>query len=404
MHTDVIVIGAGAAGLMCAARAGARGKSVRVLDHARALAEKIRISGGGRCNFTNLDIRAERYLSRNPRFCRSALSRYGARDFIALVDRHGIGWHEKTLGQLFCNNSAQQIIDMLVKECERAGVQRLMDCGIEAVRVRDADAAHGGESGFEIVTRRGHFRCKSLVVASGGLSIPKIGATPLGYQLAEQFGIEVVAPRPALVPLALTPEWLQRFGELSGASFDTEARCAGPAFREQALLTHRGLSGPAILQVSSYWQQAGANTSISLDLLPDIDDTAALLAAARQGRHSAQDLLGERLPRRFLRQWLEFEGGQGWLLPLAEQSKASLQTMAQRLKAWRIDPAGTLGWNKAEVTLGGVATEELDQRSMQSRRVPGLYFIGEVVDVTGWLGGYNFQWAWSSAVSAGDSL
>ena len=395
MHFDVIVIGAGAAGMMCAATAGARGRQVLLIDHAPKLAEKIRISGGGRCNFTNRDLKPESFLSQNPHFCRSALSRYTPRDFLDLVERHGIAWHEKTLGQLFCDDSSTQIIDLLKTECDAAGVHWQRPSAVQGV-VRD-------EAGFRVDTDLGARTASSLVVASGGLTVPKIGATPFGYRLAEQFGLAVVAPKPALVPLALDPAWLARFGELSGASFDSIASCAGPAFREQTLLTHRGLSGPAILQASSYWQQAGGREPVNIDLLPDIHDAEGWLREARAGRQTLAALLAEQLPRRFAQQWADIEGDGKWNAALVELPRAALADIAQRLKCWRIHPSGTLGYNKAEVTLGGVDTRELDQRTMMARRAPGLYFIGEVVDVTGWLGGYNFQWAWSSGWCAGQA-
>jgi predicted Rossmann fold flavoprotein len=400
MDFDVIVLGAGGAGMMCAAVAGRRGRRVLLVEHAVKLGEKIRISGGGRCNFTNLHSRPEAFLSRNPHFCRSALARYTPRDFIALVERHGIRYHEKTLGQLFCDGSAVQIIAMLKSECDAASVHWAMPVEVERVARHEG----GDAPGFEVATTRGSFRARAMVVATGGLSIPKIGATPLGYRIAEQFGLPVVAPKPALVPLAAPPEWLAQFGELSGASFDAIASCAeaprgseGPPFREAALITHRGLSGPAILQVSSYWQLAGGRGSVVLDLLPG-HDVGAWLAAHRRDHRGLGALLAEFLPRRFAQ---SFAQTHGWTQPLAKLSNAVLQTAAQTLKGWRIQPSGTLGYAKAEVTLGGVDTDVLSQQTLEARGVPGLYFIGEVVDVTGWLGGYNFQWAWSSGYSAG---
>jgi predicted Rossmann fold flavoprotein len=417
MNFDLIVIGAGAAGMMCAATAGKRGRRVLLIEHAEKLAEKIRISGGGRCNFTNLDCRPANFLSRNPDFCRSALSRYTQHDFITLVERHGIRHHEKTLGQLFCDDSAELIIAMLKRECDDAGVNWAMPASVEGV-------ARGSGGGFAIATSKGGFSSNSLVIATGGLSIPKLGATPFGYRIAEQFGVPVIAPKPALVPLAAPPEWLAQFGELSGASFDTIADCdadeqanaAGPArkpsrrkagqtssprFREAALITHRGLSGPAILQISSYWQFHGARRPITLDLLPAMNDEGAVAEWLLQNRGAGQSpgaLLAAHLPKRFA---MSLAAAQGWTEPLADMSRASIDGMARTLKAWRIQPAGTLGYAKAEVTLGGVDTDALSQQTMAVRSVPGLYFIGEVVDVTGWLGGYNFQWAWSSGYAAG---
>jgi len=400
MDFDVIVLGAGAAGMMCAAVAGQRGRRVLLVEHAAKLGEKIRISGGGRCNFTNLLSRPEAFLSGNPDFCRSALARYTPRDFITLVERHGIRYHEKTLGQLFCDNSAVQVIAMLRGECDAAGVHWALPAKVERV------ARHpGGDApGFEVATTHGIFRAHALVVATGGLSIPKLGATPLGYRIAEQFGLPVVAPRPALVPLAAAPEWLARFGELSGASFEAIASCAEappgsewPPFREAVLITHRGLSGPAILQVSSYWQLGGGRGPVVLDLLPG-RDAGAWLAAHRRDPRGLGALLADILPRRFAQ---SFAQALGWTQPLAQLSNATVEAAAQTLKGWRIQPSGTLGYAKAEVTLGGVDTDALSQQTLEARSVPGLYFIGEVVDVTGWLGGYNFQWAWSSGYAAG---
>jgi len=399
MDFDVIVLGAGAAGMMCAATAGQRGRRVLLIDHATTLAEKIRISGGGRCNFTNREVGPRNFLSRNPHFCRSALARYAPRDFIALVERHNIAYHERNLGQLFCDDSATQIIAMLKAECDAAAVQWAMPVTVERV-ARLAE----GEPGFAVATNKGSYRTRALVVATGGLSIPKIGATPFGYRLAEQFGLNIVPPKPALVPLALPPEWLARFGALSGSSFDAVMSCVEqprgadwPAFREAALVTHRGLSGPSILQVSSYWQQGGARGPVAMDLLPDLD-AAAWLDEHRRGQQTLGALLAEHLPRRFAISFAELHG---WTQPLAQLSNAVRATIAETLKGWPLQPSGTLGYAKAEVTLGGVDTDALSQQTLEARSVPGLYFIGEVVDVTGWLGGYNFQWAWASGQAAG---
>lgn len=402
MDFDVIVLGAGAAGMMCAAVAGRRGQRVLLVDHATQLAEKIRISGGGRCNFTNREVGPANFLSRNPHFCRSALARYTPQDFIALIERHGIRYHERNLGQLFCDDSAMQIIAMLKAECDAAGVQWAMPVTVERVMQFD-----GGAPGFEVATTQGSFRAGALVVATGGLSIPKIGATPFGYRLAEQFGLGIVPPKPALVPLAAPPEWLAQFGALSGSSFDAITSCVEvprgadyPSFREAALITHRGLSGPAILQVSSYWQFGGARGPIALDLLPDVD-AGEWLSAHRRDQQGLGTLLATHLPRRFA---LSFAELHGWTQPLAQMSNAVLATIAQTLKSWHIQPSGTLGYAKAEVTLGGVDTAALSQQTLEARNVPGLYFIGEVVDVTGWLGGYNFQWAWASGHAAGSAV
>ncbi|MBL8484914.1 MAG: NAD(P)/FAD-dependent oxidoreductase [Rhodocyclaceae bacterium] len=395
MEFDVIIIGAGAAGMFCAATAGARGRRVLVLDSSDRLAEKIRISGGGRCNFTNLHCSHRNFLSRKPEFCRQALARFGVRDFIALVDRHRIAWHEKTLGQLFCDDSSRRIIDMLDRDCARAGVVRIMQCAIASV-AKDA-------AGFQVASPQGAFRAAKLVVATGGLSIPQIGASPYGYKLAEQFGLAIVPPRPGLVPLSMDPAWLARYGTLSGLSFPADAYAPGARFREQVLITHRGLSGPAILQASSYWQwQDGAKQPLELDLLPDIDAQAWLRGLRDAGRRpSLAGALAQHLPRRLAQQLAE---EMPCPQPLAELSNRNIAQLAAALKRWHIQPAGTLGYRKAEVTLGGVDTDELDPHSLEARRVPGLHFIGEVVDVTGQLGGHNFQWAWSSAWCAGMAL
>ncbi len=397
-HFDVVIIGAGAAGMMCAATAGQCGRSVLLVDHATRLAEKIRISGGGRCNFTNRKVGPEHYLSLNPHFVRSALSRYTARDFIDLVRRHGIDFHERDWGQLFCDDSAQQIIDMLRAECEDGRVQWAMPATVHQVRHRPGESQ--GER-FVIDTDRGHFSASSLVIASGGLAIPKIGATPFGYRIAEQFGIPVVAPRPALVPLTLAPETLTRLAPLAGISLEVEAHCRGPVFREAALVTHRGLSGPAVLQVSSYWQAQAYRDEdwepVHLDLLPGVDAEAWLLEHAHD-KALVANLLAERLPRRFAHAWCELHG---WTRPMNQFRHAELRAIAASLADWPLTPAGTQGYAKAEVTLGGVDTRALSSKTMEARSVPGLYFIGEVMDVTGHLGGYNFQWAWSSGVACG---
>ncbi len=406
MDFDVVIIGAGAAGMMCASVAAQRGLRVLLVDHAPTLGEKIRISGGGHCNFTNLHTRPEAFLSRNPHFSRSALARYTARDFVALVERHGIRYHEKTLGQLFCDESAKQIIEMLRSECDTGGVQWAMPASVERLTRLDTSSEVPGAR-FDVSTSKGTYRTSAVVIATGGLSIPKTGATPLGYHVAEQFGLPVVPPKPALVPLAAPPEWLAQFGSLSGTSFEAIASCTEiprgakfPPFREAALVTHRGLSGPAILQVSTYWQHAEARGAVALDLLPDmnVSEVRAWLASNRHDPRSPAALLAEFLPRRFAQ---SFAQTHGWALPLAQVSNAAIEGMIATLKAWKIQPSGTLGYAKAEVTLGGVDTGALSQQTMEVRAVPGLYFIGEVVDVTGWLGGYNFQWAWSSAYAAG---
>jgi predicted Rossmann fold flavoprotein len=390
-HYDVIVIGAGAAGMMCAATAGLRGRGVLLVDHYPKLGEKIRISGGGRCNFTNLHASPANYLSRNPHFCRSALARYTPRHFIALVEKHGIAWHEKTLGQLFCDESSRGIIDMLRAECEAGRVQWRMPCEVRSV------AREGG--GFRVDTAAGPVTGASLVVATGGLTVPKIGATPFGYKVAEQFGLAIVPPKPALVPLSLDPQALARFGDLSGVSLDAEVSCRGARFRESLLFTHRGLSGPAILQASSYWQDGPAADPLHVNLLPGTD-ARAWLAQHRRAKAHLATLLAERMPKRFAQAWCEVHG---LAKPLAELSDKALEDAARGLEDWPVHPSGTLGYNKAEVTLGGVDTRGLSSRTMEAAAVPGLYFIGEVVDVTGHLGGFNFQWAWASGHAAGEA-
>ncbi len=401
---DVIIIGAGAAGMMCASQAGRRGRSVLLLDHVAKVGERIRISGGGRCNFTNRTIGAENYLSQNRHFVRSALSQYSQHDFIALVEYHGIPYHEHEHGQLFCNDTAQDIVEMLQAECDRGRVEWCTPCSVTAVESLPDD----GQWRFAVETSRGRFKAASLVVATGGLAAPKIGATPLGYKLAEQFGISVVPPKPALVPLALDPEVLQGLQPLAGNTLAAVTHCGkqAPAFRENVLLTHRGLSGPAILQISSYWQmqdypdkkgQVPKRQPVEIELLPD-RAVADWLESQRRSKTLLPNLLAEHLPRRFAHEWCNLHG---WNRPLAELSNQDIARAAALLQRWPIMPSGTLGYNKAEVTLGGVDTRALSSQTMEAKDVPGLYFIGEVMDVTGWLGGYNFQWAWSSGWSAG---
>lgn len=402
MQFDVIIIGAGAAGMMCAAQAGQRGRRVLLVDHADKIGERIRISGGGRCNFTNRTVGPDNYLSQNPHFSRSALSRFSARDFLALVERYRIPYHEREHGQLFCDDSAQDIIDLLQRECGQGEVQWATGCAVERIERHETDDGRR----FEVATSQGTFRCAALVIASGGLAAPKLGASPFGYKVAEQFKLPVVAPKPALVPLALAPETLERLQPLSGASFEAETRCLGDKrrFRENLLLTHRGLSGPAILQVSSYWQMQEYTSSkkqpIAIDLLPDVD-VPAWLESQRHSNALLANLLAEKLPRRFAHEWcalFDFDK------PLAQFAKRDLQAATEALQGWALMPSGTLGYAKAEVTLGGVDTRALSSKTMEATAVPGLYFIGEVVDVTGWLGGYNFQWAWSSGWVAGQAV
>ncbi|WP_432719649.1 NAD(P)/FAD-dependent oxidoreductase [Jeongeupia wiesaeckerbachi] len=381
---DVVVLGAGAAGMMCAATAGMMGRSVVLIDHASKLAEKIRISGGGRCNFTNLNVRPECYLSQNPHFVKSALAQYSQHDFIKLVESHGLSYHEKTLGQLFCDQGSGAIIDMLKAEVDQVGVEWRMQTPIGAVRQIDG--------GFEVDAGDETWCCTSLVVATGGLSIPQIGATGIGYDIARQFGLAIVPTSAALVPLTFQPQDL--WGELAGVALESAEVSAGKArFREDVLLTHKGVSGPAILQVSSYWQ---AGEPVHLDLLPDEDPAVFLAEANRDALLST--VLAERLPRRFA-QALAAQFGE--IKPLKQYLPKQLAEIASRLSDWQVVPSGTLGYKKAEVTKGGVDTKALNSKTLMARDVPGLFFIGEVVDVTGWLGGYNFQWAWSSGYVAG---
>ncbi len=386
---DVAIVGAGAAGLMCAMTAGRRGRRVLLLEHGEQAGAKILISGGGRCNFTNLRTTPENFLSGNPRFCRSALSRYTQHDFIALVDRHAIAWHEKTLGQLFCDGSARAIVAMLLAECEAAGVVLRL-----AHRVVDL----GKSDRFRIATDRGDFAAASLVLASGGLSIPKLGASGFAYDVARRFGLALTEIRPGLVPLTFAAADLELMRPLSGVSLPVIASCGRAAFRENMLFSHRGLTGPAILQISSYWREG---SSITIDMLPDID-AAAFLRERKRTRPKAEikTILAELLPQR-LAQMLTPEG-------LADRRAGEipdreLDLAAARLKRWELVPAGSEGYAKAEVTLGGVDTAGLSSKTMQANAVPGLYAIGEAVDVTGWLGGYNFQWAWSSGWCAGEA-
>jgi predicted Rossmann fold flavoprotein len=385
---DVIILGAGAAGLMCAGVAGQRGRSVLVLEQSRHPAEKIRISGGGRCNFTNLHAGPVNFLSDNPRFCVSALSGYTPRDFIALVERYHIAWHEKTRGQLFCDGSSQQIIDMLLEECRKAQAQLRLGVHISAV-LRD-------EAGFAVVTDQGEFRCRSLVVATGGPSIPKMGSSGFGYKIAEQFGLRIVPPRAALVPLTFDAALLARFRDLSGVSVEAVVSCGKTSFDEALLFTHRGLSGPAILQISSYWREG---QDIVIDMAPGTDVLAELKAARRD--HPRQEMataLAGFIPKRLAQLVADTVAGPE---RMADFSDVLLAKVSAAVKQWRVRPNGTEGYRTAEVTLGGVDTRELSSKTFEAKSVPGLYFIGEVVDVTGQLGGFNFQWAWSSGYAAG---
>ncbi|SHG88221.1 NAD(P)/FAD-dependent oxidoreductase [Bradyrhizobium erythrophlei] len=385
---DVIILGAGAAGLMCAAGAGQRGRSVLLLEQSRHPGEKIRISGGGRCNFTNLHAGPANFLSDNPRFCTSALSGYTQRDFIALVERYGIAWHEKTRGQLFCDGSSQQIVDMLLEECRKAHAELRLGVRISAV-------SKGGD-GFVVVTDQGEFRCGALVVATGGPSIPKMGASGFGYKIAEQFGLKIVPPRAALVPLTFDAALLAQFGDLAGVSVEAIVSCGKTRFDEALLFTHRGLSGPAILQISSYWREG---EDIVVDMAPGIDALTGLKQL--RGGHPRQEMataLAGLVPKRLARAIADRVGGPE---RIADFSDMLLGKLAAAITQWRVRPVGTEGYRTAEVTLGGVDTVGLSSKTLEARAVPGLYFIGEVVDVTGWLGGFNFQWAWSSGYAAG---
>jgi predicted Rossmann fold flavoprotein len=385
---DVIIIGAGAAGLMCAGVAGRRGRSVLLLEQARQPGEKIRISGGGRCNFTNLHTSPANFLSENPRFCHSALSGFSQRDFIALVESHGIAWHEKTRGQLFCDGSSRQIIDMLLEQCRKADTQLR-----SAVRVGTVSKA---EDGFVVATDQGEFRGRSLVVASGGPSIPKMGSSGLGYRIAAQFGLKIVPPRPALVPLTFDAALLARFGNLSGVAVDAVVSCGKTGFDEALLFTHRGLSGPAILQISSYWREG---QDLVIDLAPRIDVLAVLKRSrSDRPRQEMATALAEFLPKRLAQTIAEAIASPP---RIADCSDRLIGDVAAAVTQWRVRPNGTEGYRTAEVTLGGVDTAGLSSKTLETRSVPGLYFIGEVVDVTGHLGGFNFQWAWSSGVAAG---
>ena len=396
---DVVVIGAGAAGLFCAGIAGQRGKRVLVLDHSAKVAEKIRISGGGRANFTNreLDPRAphKHYLGDNPHFCRSALSRYTPADFIALVQRHGIPFHEKHKGQLFCDRSADDLIQMLLRECDAGGVTRWQPCGVAAVRL-------GGDGLYELDTDQGVVRAEKVVVATGGLSIPAIGATDFGHRLAAQFGLRLVPTRPGLVPLTFDGAQWAPYTDLAGlalpVTIETGSKKSRMAFLEDLLFTHRGLSGPAVLQISSYWQ---AGTPIRLNLAPDVDLDAALLQAKARSRKLLVNELATLVPSRLAEAWASQDPD--WQRPVIDTSDKALHRLAERLARWEITPTGTEGYKKAEVTLGGVDTRDLSSQTMESKQ-QGLYFIGEVVDVTGWLGGYNFQWAWASAAACATAL
>ena len=383
---DTVIVGAGAAGLMCAIEAGRRGRRVAVVEHAERIGKKILISGGGRCNFTNIHCKAENFISGNPHFAKSALARFTPRDFIALVEKHGIAYHEKTLGQLFCDGSASEIVKMLETECRDAGVEIFLNARVDGIE--------RGEK-FLVKTAVGGFECAALVIATGGLSIPKMGATGFGYDVAKQFGVAVTECRAGLVPLVFGEGDLRGYEDLSGLSADVIARAGKKRFREKMLITHRGLSGPVVLQISSYWKPG---ETVEIDLAPGRDVFASMLA--RPDARTEQRMvyaLREVLPARLAERWLTLNPPESW-------SNASIGAVEKAVHTWTVKPVGTEGYAKAEVTVGGVDTDALDAKTMECRAVPGLYFIGEVVDVTGWLGGFNFQWAWASGAAAGRAV
>ncbi|MGA2301778.1 MAG: NAD(P)/FAD-dependent oxidoreductase [Candidatus Acidiferrum sp.] len=382
---DVLVIGGGAAGLLCAIEAGKRGRRVAVLEHADRIGKKILISGGGRCNFTNIHCQPRNFLSANPHFAKSALARYAPADFLALVEKHRIPYHEKTLGQLFCDNSASDITNMLEAECRAAGVKIILNS-------KNTEVSR--DTLFVVRCDSAEYRAPALVVATGGLSIPKMGATPFGYDLARQFGLKIITPRPGLVPLVFASPDRKRYGELAGVSTEVIAQAARTPFREKMLFTHRGLSGPAILQISSYWQNGHP---IQIDLAPDREATAAIREAGTRNLAAAEKAFQQFLPKRLAETWLHDNAPRSWTNP-------ALAALEAQVHAWSLIPAATEGYNKAEVTVGGIDTNELSSKTMESRKVPGLFFIGEVVDVTGHLGGFNFQWAWASGAAAGRVL
>ncbi|WP_439114504.1 NAD(P)/FAD-dependent oxidoreductase [Hydrogenophaga sp.] len=396
---DVVIVGAGAAGLFCAGVAGQRGLKVLVLDHSDKVAEKIRISGGGRANFTNRDLDPhaphKHFIGQNPNFCRSALSRYTPADFVALMERHQVPFHEKHKGQLFCDRSADDLIQMLLRECEAGSVQRWQPCGVKALRV-------AGDGSYQIDTERGTVTSRAVVISTGGLSIPKIGATDFGYRIAKQFGLRLVDTRPGLVPLTFDAEAWAPYAQLSGLSLpvriETGDKKNRMTFAEDLLLTHRGLSGPAVLQISSYWRDG---TPIRLNLAPDTDLPAALARAKATSRKLIANELATLVPSRLADAWVAQDAD--WQRPVCDATDKALARLAERLSRWELTPTGTEGYKKAEVTLGGVDTRDLSSQTMESKQ-PGLYFIGEVMDVTGWLGGYNFQWAWASAHACGLAL
>jgi predicted Rossmann fold flavoprotein len=382
---DALILGAGAAGLLCAIEAGKRGRRVAILERSERVGKKILISGGGRCNFTNIHCKPENFISSNPHFARSALSRYTPEDFIALVEKHRILYHEKTLGQLFCDRAANDITKMLEAECRAAGVEIFLNCNVREVR---------RTSEFVVHTQSGEFRAPALVVATGGLSIPKMGATSFGYELAKQFGLKTIETRPGLVPFTLNPKDRANYCDLAGVSAEVIVSTDHQSFRESMLITHKGLSGPAILQVSSYWN---GGKPVWIDLAPDRDVTAAIRESNTRNIGSARAALQGFLPNRFATRWLDLHAPKSW-------TNSALTELEHNIHEWTVTPAGTEGYEKAEVTAGGIDTDELSSKTMESRKFAGLYFIGEVVDVTGHLGGFNFQWAWASGAAAGRAL
>lgn len=389
---DVIIIGGGAAGLMCALTAGQRGRKVLLLEHADRVGKKILISGGGRCNFTNLRVEAEHFISGNPHFCKSAISRFGPNDFIALVEKHGIAYHEKKLGQLFCDGKSVQIVNLLLEECRAGGVQIKTRCFVEKIEDQNIE----GKRFFTVQTNLGRYDAESLVIATGGLSFPKIGATNFGYTVAKQFGLKVRACAPGLVSFTLHPRDLRETECLAGTAADALVACNKQTFRDAILFTHRGLSGPAILQISNYWEPGDA---VTINLLPDFD-LAGAIQQWRMERPKAElkTVIGERLTRRLAHQWLALSSENK---PVSQYTQKEITAIVARFHHWTIVPSGTTGYPVAEVTKGGLDTDELSSKTFEAHRVKGLYFIGEVVDVTGWLGGYNFQWAWASGHCAG---
>lgn len=395
---DAIIIGAGGAGMFCASRAGFRGRKVLILDHSKKLGAKILISGGGRCNFTNLGATPNNYVSNNPHFCKSAFARFSPWDFIELINKYGIAYHEKKLGQQFCDGSAQQIVDLLKSECNEAGVRIQLDAQIKKVsRLENSETER-----FEVESSQGTFTSESLVIATGGLSIPKIGATGFGYTIAKQFGLKLIPTRAALDGFTLSNEDARDFGDLSGLAVDTVTSVNEKQFRENILFTHAGLSGPATLQASLHWN---VGDEVHFNLTPETDPLEWFLSRKKSGSKSlVKNLLGELIPLRLADRFLEVyfpANSPIHTLPLAQVPDQPIKDLCEKLQKWTIIPSGTVGYNKAEVTRGGVDTDELSSKTMESKKVPGLYFIGEVVDVTGWLGGYNFQWAWASGAAAG---